>query len=56
MMRGGQLLAEDSPTSLLERMQMDNLENVFLKLCVTKGDTENMKGETLNSVKLSKER
>lgn len=35
LMRHGKLLAEDSPENLMEQHDMDNLEDVFLKLCVS---------------------
>ena len=40
MMRFGRLLAEDSPTALIETYQQSNLENVFLSLCMKTGDDE----------------
>ena len=39
-MRFGRLLAEDSPTALIETYQQSNLENVFLSLCMKTGDDE----------------
>lgn len=35
LMRHGKLLAEDSPDNLMRQHHMDNLENVFLKLCIS---------------------
>lgn len=35
LMRQGKLLAEDSPDNLMAQHGMDNLEDVFLKLCIT---------------------
>ncbi|KAG9510520.1 ABC transporter G family member 23, partial [Fragariocoptes setiger] len=35
LMRHGKLLAEDSPENLMQQQGMDNLEEVFLKLCVS---------------------
>ena len=40
MMRFGRLLAEDSPTALIETYRQTNLENVFLSLCMKTGDDE----------------
>ena len=39
MMRFGKLLAEDSPTKLLQRYELPTLEDVFLNLC-HKDETE----------------
>lgn len=35
LMRHGKLLAEDSPDALMAQHGMDNLEDVFLKLCIS---------------------
>lgn len=35
LMRNGKLLAEDSPDNLMAQHHMDNLEDVFLKLCIS---------------------
>lgn len=35
LMRHGKLLAEDSPDNLMSQHKMDNLEDVFLKLCIS---------------------
>jgi ABC-type multidrug transport system permease subunit len=35
LMRHGKLLAEDSPDNLMAQHGMDNLEDVFLKLCIS---------------------
>lgn len=35
LMRHGKLLAEDSPDNLMSQHGMDNLEDVFLKLCIS---------------------
>lgn len=35
LMRHGRILAEDSPDALMSQFEMNNLEDVFLKLCVT---------------------
>lgn len=35
LMRHGKILAEDSPDELMRQHERDNLEDVFLKLCVT---------------------
>ena len=40
MMRSGKLLAEDSPTALMETYQQSNLENVFLSLCMKTDEDE----------------
>ena len=40
MMRFGRLLAEDSPTALIETYQQSSLENVFLSLCMKTGDDD----------------
>nr|QTW43728.1 ABCH1 [Eurytemora affinis] len=49
MLSGGRLLAEDSPGSLLRSYQLDNLEDVFLRLCQRERDSQ----ESLNETKPS---
>jgi hypothetical protein len=50
MMRNGVLLAEDAPNSLLERLHLNSLEDVFLSLCRQDGDTEDMSLSSLETV------
>lgn len=33
-MREGQLLAEDSPTNIMSKLQVNSVEDAFLKLCM----------------------
>ena len=40
MMRSGLLLAEDTPANLLNKLEMDSLENVFLNLCRKDGEVD----------------
>ena len=40
MMRSGLLLAEDTPANLLNKLEMDSLENVFLNLCRKDGELD----------------
>jgi len=40
MMRTGKLLAEDSPNNLIQNFQQNNLEDVFLALCLKNGDVD----------------
>ena len=40
MMRSGLLLAEDTPANLLNKMEMDSLESVFLNLCRKDGELD----------------
>ena len=49
-MRNGVLLAEEAPGSLLERLQLGSLEDVFLSLCRQDGDTEDMSLSSLDTV------
>lgn len=39
-MRNGILLAEDSPSNILVRHEVENLEEAFLKLCMKRGVSE----------------
>ena len=40
MMRNGILLAEDTPTNIMQRFNCDNLEDAFLVLCQKHGTSE----------------
>lgn len=40
LMRNGILLAEDTPSNILRRHEVDSLEEAFLKLCVKRGISE----------------
>lgn len=40
MMRNGILLAEDTPTNIMQRFNCDNLEDAFLILCQKHGASE----------------
>ncbi|KAG5674741.1 hypothetical protein PVAND_004692 [Polypedilum vanderplanki] len=40
LMRNGILLAEDTPTNIISRHEVDNLEEAFLKLCMRRGASE----------------
>lgn len=40
MMRNGILLAEDTPTNIMQRFNCDNLEDAFLILCQKHGSSE----------------
>lgn len=40
MMRNGILLAEDTPTNIMQRFNCDNLEDAFLVLCQKHGSSE----------------
>jgi hypothetical protein len=50
MMRNGVLLAEDAPNCLMERLQFNSLEDVFLSLCRQDGDTEDRSLSSLDTV------
>lgn len=47
LMRKGQLLAEESPSTLLERYNLATLEDVFLELCVARKVTKGMRQESV---------
>jgi ABC-type multidrug transport system ATPase subunit len=40
LMRNGILLAEDTPTNIISRHEVENLEEAFLKLCMKRGASE----------------
>ena len=40
LMRNGILLAEDTPSNILQRHEVDSLEEAFLRLCVKRGISE----------------
>ncbi|KAK4297956.1 hypothetical protein Pmani_029656 [Petrolisthes manimaculis] len=42
LMRGGRLLAETSPSSLIQHFNNPSLEDIFLKLCLQDGDKDNL--------------
>ena len=44
-MRKGRLLAEASPDNLMKYCKLDNLEDVFLKLCMREGDEDMKKNQ-----------
>lgn len=48
LMRHGKLLAEDSPDNLMAQHGMDNLEDVFLKLCISDSSRKAAKLAGLN--------
>lgn len=39
-MRSGRLLAETSPSSLIQHFALPSLEDIFLKLCLQDGDED----------------
>lgn len=41
-MRGGRLLAETSPMSLIEHFNIPSLEDIFLKLCLEDGGEDDL--------------
>ena len=45
-MRNGILLAEDSPSNVMNRMNVDNLEEAFLRLCLRKGVSDEVEEDT----------
>ncbi|XP_042216216.1 ABC transporter G family member 20-like [Homarus americanus] len=48
LMRGGRLLAETSPSSLIHHFGIPSLEDIFLKLCLEDGAQENRQGKHNN--------
>ena len=46
LMRNGLLLAEDSPLNVMNRMNVDNLEEAFLRLCMRRGISEEVEEDT----------
>lgn len=50
LMRNGLLLAEDSPVTIVNRLNVDNLEEAFLQLCLRKGVSEDAAEETLPEI------
>lgn len=46
LMRNGILLAEDSPLNVMNRLNVDNLEEAFLRLCLRKGISDEVEQET----------
>lgn len=50
LMRNGILLAEDSPVSIINRLNVDNLEEAFLQLCLRKGLSEDAQEENPTAV------
>ncbi|KAL7040388.1 hypothetical protein ACKWTF_000371 [Chironomus riparius] len=46
LMRNGILLAEDSPSNVMNRMNVDNLEEAFLRLCLRKGVSDEVEDNT----------
>lgn len=53
LMRHGKLLAEDSPDNLMSQHGMDNLEDVFLKLCISDSSRKAAKLANLGPLELS---
>ena len=46
LMRNGILLAEDSPLNVMNRLNVDNLEEAFLRLCLRKGISDEVEQDT----------
>lgn len=46
LMRNGILLAEDTPINVMNRMNVDNLEEAFLRLCLRKGVSDEVEENT----------
>ncbi|XP_066951029.1 ABC transporter G family member 20-like isoform X1 [Macrobrachium rosenbergii] len=44
LMRGGRLLAETSPSSLIKHFNIPSLEDIFLKLCLQDSSADDLKG------------
>lgn len=42
LMRGGRLLAETSPMSLINHFKIPSLEDIFLKLCLEDGSEDEL--------------
>lgn len=49
LMRQGRLLAENSPEQLLAQYNMETLEEVFLKLCMTDSSTKEGRAELMQN-------
>ncbi|KAK7080025.1 hypothetical protein SK128_016282 [Halocaridina rubra] len=50
LMRGGRLLAETSPSSLIHHFKIPSLEDIFLKLCLQDSSEEDIEQGKLNPV------
>ncbi|XP_068207094.1 ABC transporter G family member 20-like [Palaemon carinicauda] len=48
LMRGGRLLAETSPSSLISHFNMPSLEDIFLKLCLQDASEDDVKQGKIN--------
>lgn len=52
-MRGGRLLAEESPDDLLQKYNSDSLEDVFLKLSIIQNRGKRRRSSILHDVTAS---
>lgn len=50
LMRGGKFLAEESPTSLLQKYNCQSLEDVFLKLSVIQNRGKRRRSSILHDI------